>query len=36
MREIYQVEGHETDLCEEVTSTSGWHAPSSGVAAVPA
>ena len=36
LREIYQVEGHEADLPEEITSTTGWLVPQSGIAAVPA
>jgi phosphonate transport system ATP-binding protein len=34
MREIYQVEGHEPDLAEEITSTAGWLLPQSKIAAV--
>ncbi len=37
LREIYQVEGHEADLPEEITSTTGWLVPQSrAVAAVTA
>ena len=36
LREIYQVEGHEADLPEEITSTTGWLIPQPGIAAVPA
>ena len=36
MRAIYQVEGHETDVPEEVTSTTGWLVPQVGIAAAPA
>jgi phosphonate transport system ATP-binding protein len=36
MREIYQVEGDEADLPEEVTSTTGWLAPQSNIAAASA
>ena len=37
LREIYQVEGHEADLPEEITSTTGWLVPQSrAIAAVTA
>jgi phosphonate transport system ATP-binding protein len=36
VREIYQVEGHEADLPEEITATTGWLIPQSEIAAAPA
>ena len=36
MREIYQVDGQEEDIAEEITATTEWLAPRHGVAAVPA
>ena len=36
VREIYQVEGDESDLPEEIAAITGWLAPQPGIAAAPA
>jgi phosphonate transport system ATP-binding protein len=35
-REIYQVDGQQEDIAEELTATTGWLAPQQGMAAAPA